>query len=89
MKECFELFTQEETLDGDERPVSIFYAALHNILEQFYILALVYELHTNYVATIAQNCSKCKKRVRATKRFKIQKFPKILIIRIFSILIQL
>ncbi|KAK2167379.1 hypothetical protein NP493_1276g00028 [Ridgeia piscesae] len=53
LKECLELFTQEEILDGDEMPT----------------------------------CAKCKQRRKCTKRFSIQKFPKVLVLRILDIYI--
>lgn len=48
LKECLELFTQEEILDGDEMPT----------------------------------CAKCKQRRKCTKRFSIQKFPKVLVLHL-------
>ncbi|XP_058800435.1 ubiquitin carboxyl-terminal hydrolase 2-like isoform X2 [Phymastichus coffea] len=48
LSQCFEHFTKEEVLDGDEKPT----------------------------------CSKCQMRRKSTKRFSIQKFPKILVIHL-------
>lgn len=66
LAQCLDSFTREETLDGDEKPVS----------------------STDDAPGAAskskpfQTCSKCKERRKCTKSFTIQKFPKILVIRI-------
>ncbi|XP_048588927.1 ubiquitin carboxyl-terminal hydrolase 2 isoform X2 [Nematostella vectensis] len=48
IRDCMELFTKEEVLDGDERPT----------------------------------CEKCKKKRKSTKKFTVQRFPRILVIHL-------
>jgi len=160
LQDCFELFTQEETLEGDERPVSViccldvvFCSAIFPSLS-YYICSVVDIVYCVWLfflkrrrnfdsflycfAAVEQNsveetcvliwikcccicvrygsilwiwscsrltdmfcvnmmwcyrtvlmlqtCARCQKRQKCTKRLSIQKFPQILIIRIFSVI---
>ncbi|RZC42441.1 ubiquitin carboxyl-terminal hydrolase 4 [Asbolus verrucosus] len=66
LAQCLDSFTREETLDGDEKPVSVVVDAVSLESERFPL----------------QTCSKCKERRKCTKSFTIQKFPRILVIHL-------
>ena len=92
LTDCFDLFTQEEVLDGDEKPVSSLCASYFKLIlvliESFFVLSkeikhlMDYEM---FIFMSFQTCARCKTRRKCTKSFSIQKFPKVLIIRILVV----
>ena len=75
--DCVRLFTKEDILDGDEKPVR---CAAVNSSRLFPCGVAVVTAVTLLV--FPQTCYRCKARRRCTKKFTIQKFPKILVLRI-------
>lgn len=72
--DCLRLFTKEDVLDGDEKPVwgvGWGHRELHGC-----------RMGPHHTARCLQTCCRCKARTRCTKKFSIQKFPKILVLRI-------
>ncbi|KPP77932.1 ubiquitin carboxyl-terminal hydrolase 2-like [Scleropages formosus] len=67
LMDCMRLFTKEDMLDGDEKPVSSF--GLYCYSPQ----KLTFQWGT---------CHRCKARRKCTKKFTIQKFPRILVLHL-------
>lgn len=87
LMDCLRLFTKEDVLDGDEKPVQG-RGAPWGRLGPFPSMPVLPGLwaqcpHPPACAVcLPQTCCRCKARKRCTKKFSIQKFPKILVLRI-------
>ena len=73
LKDCLRLFTKEDELDGEESPVRSSTAPL----------AKAPKLMLHF---LSQMCCRCKSRRKCSKRFSIQRFPQILVLRILTCL---
>lgn len=97
--DCLRLFTKEDVLDGDEKPVWGMghggrWACLGAGWAPFPPMPVLPGLMARCPVGLAwrhslaravclpQTCCRCKARTRCTKKFSIQKFPKILVLRI-------
>lgn len=98
--DCLRLFTKEDVLDGDEKPVWAMGTS-----ELALVQAGALSLHAcvarsvglvpggaglcsnppAHAVCLPQTCCRCKARTRCTKKFSIQKFPKILVLRILQV----
>lgn len=81
LKDCLRLFTKEDVLDGDERPVRSTSRSTFSFHKDVPLTAFPAS-HRRLPPSLPQTCNRCKARRKCTKRFSIQKFPKILVLRI-------
>lgn len=81
LMDCMRLFTKEDVLDGDEKPVSGLPGGTapsvsgrlgHRPARPAQRLSLL----------CPQTCCRCRARRRCLKKFSIQRFPKVLVLRI-------
>lgn len=91
--DCMRLFTKEDVLDGDEKPVShpSGTAVSKRPSRQMRSPAdtawspWIRTALSSSVCRVFQTCCRCRARKRCIKKFSIQRFPKILVLRILAI----
>lgn len=89
--DCMRLFTKEDVLDGDEKPVSHpctpARAQLQASQGKTLSPAAPWRPHTLPGSSrhVFQMCCRCRARKQCIKKFSIQRFPKILVLRILKI----